>query len=175
VQLGGIIYVTLLLIVALVLINMLPAINLLGQVVFDGCVAASTGISAAVALAPIADGLNLVEDGGTLAALAEKEGAADSPSAGAADAVSKCASIADASRSLNIGGSAGGAKGIDEEYLTPQQMRSLLRKRRGQSGTCLSSTAGTVASFGRRAMRLGAPPEQDGLLERQRGHDTAPV
>jgi len=54
---------------------------------------------------------------------------------------------------------------VDDEYLSPQQMRAVMRKRRGQSGACIASTVRSVANFGRRAVRLGGTsPERDQLI-----------
>lgn len=158
VQLGGIIYVTMLLIVALLLIQLLPAINVAAQIAFEGCQLARTQLIATTKAAEVAGDLNLEQEGGDLTDIVNGEGGgggADLMSAAGIPGTGSSASTTTTTRSL------------DDEYLSPQQMRSVLRKRRGESGACVSTTVRSVASFGRRALRLGAPPsERDGLLPR---------
>lgn len=156
VQLGGIIYVTMLLIVALVLIQLLPVINVAAQIAFEGCQLARTQMIATTKAAEVAGDLNLEQEGGDLTDIVQGEGGG-----GGADLMS-AAGIPGTGSSASIT-----ARSLDDEYLSPQQMRSVLRKRRGESGACVSTTVRSVASFGRRALRLGAPPpERDGLLPR---------
>lgn len=141
-----------LLIVALALIQLLPAINVAAQIAFEGCQLARTQMIATTKAAEVAGDLNLEEEGGDLTDIVKGEG-------GGADLMSAVGTGSSASTTT---------KSLDDEYLSPQQMRSVLRKRRGESGACVASTVRSVASFGRRAMRLGAPqrPERDGLLTR---------
>lgn len=168
VQLGGIIYVTMLIIVSLLLIQLLPVANAFAQILFDGCNVARSACVAAIAAKEVAGGLNLEKEGGDLTDIVKSGG-------GDAQATANTAKSAVSSKlkksipSMGMtGSSANGQHGVDDEYLSPQQMRSIMRKRRGLDDTkasTISSTVQRVASFGRRAMRLGTDePERSGLL-----------
>lgn len=171
-QLGGIIYLALLLVVTLVLLQLIPVFNIIGQTCFEGCQVARSGLIAAQAAKKVSGDLNLEKEGGDLTDIL-KGGAEGVEEAGKA----KASEVANnASQTFNQGLSnmcssqaPSSSTSVEDEYLSPQQMRSVMRRRRGESGTYVTSTAQSVASFGRRALRLGGTaPECD---ERLLGND----
>ena len=164
VQLGGIIYVSLLIVVALVILQLLPIVNVTAQVLFEGCNVARTGLIAASAAAKVGNELKLDEDGSRISDVLEGAKGEGAVNDAANKATGKAKDAFSKGLSSLTGRSASSASDIDDEYRTPQQMRALMRKRRGESGTCVSSTVSSVASFGRRAMRLGATTERSELL-----------
>lgn len=157
---------SLLIVVALVILQLLPIVNVTAQVIFEGCNVARTGLIAASAAAKVGNELHLDEEGSRISdivqgAKGDAEGAAKDM---ASEATGKAKDVFSQGLSALTGRSASSASDIDDEYRTPQQMRALMRKRRGESGTCVSSTVSSVANLGRRAMRLGATPERSELL-----------
>ena len=177
VQLGGIIYVSFLIFVALIMIQFLPIINAVAQLLFEGCTVCGTAIRAVVAVKKVADGLNLDDEGGDLSEILKGNGGGDvagQASAGAdalkARAKSEVSKRITKLKAFSFGESASPAPSVENEFLSPQQMRAVMRKRRGQSGTCISSAVNSVANFGRRALRLTETQERHGLLK-QNGDD----
>jgi hypothetical protein len=176
VQLGGIIYLALLLVVTLVLLQLIPVFNIMGQTCFEGCQVARSGMAAAAAAKEVAGDLNLEKEGGDLTDILK--GGAEGGAEGVEEAGKAEASEGanDAGETFNQGlvnacssQAPSYSTSVEDEYLSPQQMRSVMRRRRGESGTYVASTAQSVASFGRRALRLGGtPPECD---ERLLGND----
>lgn len=157
------------------MIQFLPIINAMAQILFEGCTVASTAIRAVVAVKKVADGLNLDDEGGDLTGILKGGGGGgggdgEGGEGAVAEAKSQVNTRITKLKAFSFGESASPAPSVEDEFLSPQQMRAVMRKRRGKSGTCISSAVNSVANFGRRALRLPETQERHGLLK-QNGDD----
>lgn len=159
VQLGGLIYFTLLGIIALVLINFLPLVNFVFQVLFDGCVACTA----------------VVREKNPPVKRKRPASISNAPTPRIKGVVARSRRGAATDAPVAIGAN------VDDVHLTAQQLRAVKRTRRSES-LAASAPGAEGASFGQRLrrisqrlVRLGEPllqPEQAHLLDDEAAHAT---
>lgn len=133
VQLGGLIYFFVLGLIALILLNMLPLVNFVFQLLFDGCVAVVSNASAGrIKKTNVSDSLGNTKFTRALATGRTKQT-----------------------------GALFQEPFIDDEFLSPQQMRAITRKRRGDLG----ATSYSARLFDASKRIFGSVNEQTGLME----------
>tara|TARA_B100001057_G_scaffold326978_1_gene327266 strand:+ start:4494 stop:5006 length:513 start_codon:yes stop_codon:yes gene_type:complete len=137
-QLGGLIYFTLIGIIALVLVNCLPLINLICQLLFDGCVACTDAVK--VKAKPI----KLKRPAALLKA----------PSA----RVKGSATSATSATASSVGLSA--ATDVTNAHLTAQQLRAAKRARRRAMGQTGETFGERLRRLGRSVIALGSSQQQ---------------
>lgn len=134
-QLGGLIYFTLLGIIALVLINFLPLVNLIFQLIFDGCVACADAVRAKAKPIKLRRPAALRK-----APSARVKGSATGASASA------------------VGASA--ATDVADAHLTAQQLRAVKRARRRAMGPTGETFGERLRRLGRRVAAFGSSQQQ---------------
>ena len=136
---GGLIYFSLLGIVALVLINFLPVVNFVFQLLFDGCVACSDSLSEKSIPKRLRRPKSISK-----APTQRIKGNAKGKATGASASATSSTTDAD----------------INNVHLTAQQLRSIKRTRDAQDGVEVTDSFGQrLRSMGQRMVSMGeAPP-----------------
>jgi len=174
VQMGGLIYVSFLLIITIVLLNCLPCINLIFQLLFDSIVACASGAGEdgkPKRKSILAKARSVARAGaGAAAAAAQTSGGPPRQPGEAAPTACKgnangelanlwagqLGAINPAGREPGFGGppkgratggKAPGEATLDDEQLTPAQLRAVLKKRRGNRLTDTLGSASESASL----------------------------
>lgn len=131
VQLGGLIYFTLLFIIALIFINFLPVVNFMFQLLFDGCVACTAAVT----------------EKATPSRLRRPRSISRPPT----KRIQGKATGASTSAEMNV----------TNTHLTAQQLRAVKRTNRLEqwtSSTTDTPVTDRLRQMGRRIINLGAPP-----------------
>ena len=131
---GGLIYFSLLGIVALVLINLLPVVNFVFQLLFDGCVACSDSLSEK-SIPKRLRRPRSISKAPTQRIKGKATGASASATSSTTDA------------------------DVNNVHLTAQQLRSIKRTRDAQGGGEVAESFGQrLRSMGQRMVAMGEPP-----------------
>ena len=131
---GGLIYFSLLGLVALVLINLLPVVNFVFQLLFDGCVACSDSLSEKAIPKRLKRPKSLSK-----APTQRIKGKATGASASATSSTTDV--------------------DLNNVHLTAQQLRSIKRTRDAQDGGEVTESFGQrLRSMGQRIVSMGEPP-----------------